>query len=93
MEKGREKGTTIPPATGRVPKSKVTSAAALNIDTEYEDILEGSYKLNPDQNKIFDAFTAMLAEFDVHAQVSILEDALNDAQKKTQLDDYYGSCV
>lgn len=50
-----------------------------------------SYKLNKEQEQVYTKFTSLLAEFDSYIMVSILEDALRDAKKKTMLSDY-GSC-
>lgn len=54
-------------------------------------LLEGRYQMTPEQSEVYNAFTELLADFDVFEMVQILEDALKDAQKQTLLDDYYGA--
>ena len=59
-----------------------------DLSEECKEILRGGYTLDADQQEKYDAFTDMLADFDLYMMVNILEDALKDAQKKTMLDEY-----
>ncbi|KAJ1447802.1 hypothetical protein M885DRAFT_541467 [Pelagophyceae sp. CCMP2097] len=68
-------------AAEKTPEQHAAEAGALAV-------LQGRYSLDEGQQATFDNFSTMLADFDLHAMVQILEDALREAHTRSRLSDY-----
>ena len=55
-----------------------------------ELIVKGLYRLQGEDQNVYQNFVRMLSTFDHHDMVKILHDAMNDAQNATLLDQFGG---